>query len=97
MCERNGKMKPDEREFLITYYQLNYPDYIRDKRRVTPREIINLPMFKHFMHYKRAWYLLDKWSSKGWYDWGVTLDLGWLTDEGIAKVKELLADENPNT
>jgi hypothetical protein len=34
------------------------------------------------MHYKRAWYLLEKWSNKGWYEYGVTLDLGWLTPLG---------------
>lgn len=35
---------------------------------------------------KRAWYLLEKWGSRRWYDWGVTVDLGWLTDEGRAAV-----------
>ena len=45
-----------------------------------PRDIINASDF--YMHHKRAWYLLQKWCSKGWYDYGVTLDLGWLTDEG---------------
>jgi hypothetical protein len=31
---------------------------------------------------KRAYYLLEKWSEKDWYDYGVALDLGWLTDKG---------------
>lgn len=39
------------------------------------------------MHYKRCWYLLEKWARKGWYDYGVTLDLGWLTPKGFAEIK----------
>ena len=27
--------------------------------------------------HKRAWYWLGKWSQKGLYDYGVTIDLGW--------------------
>ena len=23
---------------------------------------------------------LEKWSSRGWWDYGVTIDLGWFTD-----------------
>lgn len=28
---------------------------------------------------KRAHYLLNKWATRGWYDYGVSLDLGWFT------------------
>jgi len=45
------------------------------------REIINTPKFP--IHYKRAWYLLEKWTCRGWYEYGVTLDLGWMTPEGM--------------
>ncbi len=45
-----------------------------------PRDIVNEPGFP--MHPKRAWYLLEKWTNQGWYEYGVTLDLGWLTEEG---------------
>ena len=41
------------------------------------------------MHYKRAWYLLLKWSRKGWYDYGVTLDMGWMMDAGLAAAEEI--------
>ncbi|MGG4434508.1 hypothetical protein AAXE64_08100 [Priestia megaterium] len=42
----------------------------------SPRELINiLPI-----HHKRAWYLLEKWSDQGRYDYGVNLELGWLTE-----------------
>jgi hypothetical protein len=47
----------------------------------SPRDIINKEGFS--MHHKRAWYLLEKWADKGWYDCGVVLDLGWITPEGM--------------
>ena len=28
---------------------------------------------------KQAWATLEKWTRKGLYDYGVALDLGWLT------------------
>lgn len=70
-------MKDDEKQFLLDI--LN--------RGITPRDIINEPDF--YMHHKRAWYLLEKWSDKGWYDWGISMDLGWLTEDGIFKAKEV--------
>lgn len=42
----------------------------------TPRELINeLPI-----NHKRAWYILEKWADQGKYEYGVTLDLGWLVE-----------------
>lgn len=79
-------MKDDEKQFLIEIHQqcrCYYPQHTQEGN--TPRDIINSPGF--FMHYKRAWYLLEKWCDKGWYEYGVTLDLGWLTPEGIQAVK----------
>jgi hypothetical protein len=35
------------------------------------------------MNYKRCWYLLEKWDSKGFYNYGVTLDLGWFEDKNM--------------
>lgn len=46
---------------------------------VTPRDIIII--CKEFIHPKRAEYLLNKWSDKGFYDYGVALDLGWFESE----------------
>lgn len=34
---------------------------------------------------KQAWRTLEKWCDKGWYNYGVTLDLGW------REVRELAA------
>lgn len=44
----------------------------------TPRDIIQQFPINH----KRAWYILEKWTSKGWYSYGVNLELGWITPEG---------------
>lgn len=55
--------------------------------RERPRDIINEPGFP--IAPKRAWYWLEKWISKGWYDYGITLDLGWMTDKEIEHLKEI--------
>ncbi len=39
------------------------------------------------VNHKRACYLLGKWAAKGWYNYGVTVDLGWLTEEGLAQAR----------
>lgn len=31
---------------------------------------------------KQAWRTLEKWSHRGEYEWGVCVDLGWLTAKG---------------
>jgi hypothetical protein len=33
---------------------------------------------------KRAAYILEKWSRKGWYEYGVSVMAGWLTEKGIS-------------
>jgi hypothetical protein len=84
-------MKKDEIVFLLTYYEMSHLYGLKDYHdfSIRPRHIINFPFFKDFMHNKRAWYLLNKWSRKWWYEYGTTLDMGWLTDEGISKAQEL--------
>lgn len=77
-------MKLDERDFLIKLY-------IRGKK---PREVINEEDFR--LHHKRAWHLLSKWTDKGWYEYGVSLDLGWLTPEGKAEAQKQILEENNN-
>lgn len=44
--------------------------------------------------YKQCWYYLNKWCAKGYYEYGVTLDLGWLTKAGKYYFEELLNNEN---
>lgn len=33
---------------------------------------------------KRLWRLLEKWERKGWWEYGVSLRGGWLTETGRA-------------
>jgi hypothetical protein len=35
------------------------------------------------MNGKRAAYLCEKWTDKGWYEYGVNVLAGWLTKEGL--------------
>lgn len=35
------------------------------------------------MNEKRADYIFEKWTSKGWYEYGVSSLAGWLTPEGM--------------
>ena len=48
----------------------------------SPRAII--ADSSHLINEKRAHYLLQKWTGKGWYDWGTVIDGGWMTEAGMA-------------
>ena len=75
-------MKEDEKIFFKTCYRLRNNDY-------SIRDIIWF--MKDFIHHKRCWYLLEKWSRLGFYDYGVTLDLGWFyADEMPERYLELI-------
>jgi hypothetical protein len=39
-------------------------------------------------------YVLTKWHAKGWYAYGVSLDTGWLTEEGRAQVERLRNEDD---
>lgn len=75
-------MKDDERKFFITC--LKYCPILEMRKveqSISPREIINI--LSEFVNYKRCWYLLEKWSNKGFYNYGVTMDLGWFEIEQL--------------
>jgi hypothetical protein len=42
---------------------------------------------------KRVTYICEKWAGKGWYDYGVVADRGWLTPKGEAAF--LIGDRGP--
>ncbi|MEJ1517871.1 hypothetical protein R3O67_32385 [Bacillus cereus] len=44
---------------------------------LSPRELINRIPINH----KRAEYILKKWCEKGWYEYGTSLDNGWLVEK----------------
>lgn len=68
-------MKDDERRLLI---ELN-----RSAR--LPREIAR----EQGMHPKRACAMLAKWAKRGWYDYGVSVDMGWLEQAGKDAAKAM--------
>lgn len=49
-----------------------------------PRTVIaEMVREKRIQSPKQAWRTLEKWSDRGWYDYGVTLDLGWRERETL--------------
>jgi len=48
---------------------------------ITARELIETLGFP--MAPKRAWYLLEKWTGSGWYNYGVSVDMGWMEREAF--------------
>lgn len=39
------------------------------------------------IHYKRLWYILEKWLGRDIYNYGITLDLGWLEKDKKGNLK----------
>lgn len=65
------------------------------QRNVFPRYAVYL--FKGIIPKKRCWYYLRKWTERGFYDSGVTLDLGWFDEHKLPeRYKELLSDNKAN-
>jgi Mn-dependent DtxR family transcriptional regulator len=70
-------MKPDEAALLSAVARKRRSESVRDVAARLP------------IHPKRVAYLLGKWARKGWYDYGVSRDLGWLTPAGKAAGAEI--------
>ena len=75
-------MKQDEKIFFVLCIQLR-------EIGIRPREVVHL--LHELIPHKRCWYYLDKWSGMGFYDCGVTLDLGWFYKDKLPqRYRELL-------
>jgi hypothetical protein len=78
-------IKEDEKQFLRTLQKEGWAhiqqngNYVSLPNRIMPRDIIE----REAMNEKRAFYLLEKWESKGWYEYGTVIDGGWLTPEAM--------------
>ena len=71
-------MKPDERRLLLALaFQVDSPI-------VMVRGLIRALKVDR----ERAVYLCNKWSDKGWYEYGVSPLLGWLTDAGVKAAEQ---------
>lgn len=86
-------MKEDEKKFFRLCYR--YINHIRDKvyrGMYSPRDLIRI--IEEWLPHKRAWYYLEKWDRLGFYNYGVTLDLGWIEDDKIPeRYLELLKEK----
>jgi hypothetical protein len=65
-------VKPDERAFLLLLAASGG----------RPRDLAEADAAGVPESYKRACYLLLKWTRRGWYNYGTSLDRGWLTEAG---------------
>lgn len=43
---------------------------------------------------KQLMYYLEKWTKKGWWEYGVSLRTGWFTPEGIEELLKIVVEEN---
>ena len=83
-------MKDDEKKFFVIC--IRYRNKGIGSVRI--REIINILYDCEFMHYKRCWYLLRKWGRLGFYNYGVTEDLGWFEmDKLPQRYSDLLQED----
>lgn len=75
-------MKFEEKIFFVLCITARAAD-------ILPRTIIKI--LNEVIPHKRCWYYLEKWNRQGFYDYGVTLDLGWFyIDKLPTRYKELL-------
>ena len=81
---RSNDIKPEERKFFrylirqIEYsYDMIYNTTSVSTRNGTVRDHANKFSEKYNIPYKQLMYYLEKWSYIGFYDYGVSLDLGW--------------------
>lgn len=77
-------MKEHERIFFALCYNLRHI--------MKPRAVVNL--LAETIPHKRCWYYLRKWGLLGFYDYGVTEDLGWFdTDEIPPRYLEIIKED----
>lgn len=85
-------MKEDEIKFFKT--MVKYCRQMRNGKMcgcVMPDYIISI--LSEFIHYKRCYYLLRKWSGMGFYEYGVCLDMGWLDMDKLPERYEVLVED----
>lgn len=95
LCEPDGTFDKPEQSLcaIIILMNINYrptkPDelfllnLIKNKGEKSVRDVIT---GQTLIPSKRCHYILSKWSSKGIYDYGVSLDLGWLVDRSNEQI-----------
>lgn len=78
-------MKPDEKEFLLALFvEAEKPLMVRKPTREVGAGVGIPP--------RRVAYICEKWSRKGWYNYGVSVDMGWLEAPGLEAARGLTAE-----
>ena len=77
-----------EKEFADWMLRFCNRDYVEFDSSIDPKTIMeetdcNVPK-------KYCEYFLEKWNAMGWYEYGVCLYLGWLTEAGVKGLINLL-------
>lgn len=91
-------MKPLERIFFMACVHEQQRKYLLADREFSVREIAKI--FERLgFPYKQLMYYVQKWSDRGFYDYGVALDLGWfyldkLTGEYLVIYNSMPYSEN---
>lgn len=88
-------MKDDEIKFFKACYKhlthIGNSQIVKGK--YTARELIEI--LEDFIPSKRMWYYIHKWDSLGFYNYGVSPNVGWLEDDKIPlRYLELVQKEN---
>jgi len=76
-------VKADEKALLIGVASIELDE--QGKRKELPWDVAP----RLGIHPKRAQYLYQKWTDKGWFNYGVSARTGWLEPEGLAEAKRL--------
>lgn len=72
-------MKKDERELLIELARIQF------KQRRSDSDAFATDVGRRLgMHWKRTNYILEKWTCRDLWDYGVSTRTGWLTEAGLA-------------
>ena len=73
-------MKDSEKRFLMIVYTK-----VNASNGVYAKHVLDIEG-----NAKQNLYYLEKWTKKDWYDYGVSINTGWLTGLGKQKAWELL-------
>ncbi len=83
----NGHVKPDEIRMMRRMLEME-----RDFRGGSVVEQDCLSEAEWAELSSRWAYVLDKWTRKGWWEYGVSLRTGWLTDAGYEALPRMIAE-----
>lgn len=86
-------MKDDEKRFFLCCYKFCRRSPAFDIYKPTPRDVIHILEEAGYIHHKRAWYLLSKWTRLGFYEYGVNLELGWFEPDKLPERYKVLLEK----